>query len=223
MTAAEILAAHGILRAPEVVELAAAAKLELAAACVLLEKESGGGRNVWGSDAVPTGGSYDKGSEVVRSDYLAYRAARLMGTAGQQGCGPTQLTLAAFQMQADAAGGCWDWRANCLTGFRILASLIRAHGVRGGFRRYNGSGAAAERYADDAMKRLATWRTRLQEDDVALTDDEIKRIADAVWRRATVNGWGDYPSAETIIAATETRVAEILDRVQRIDALLKDV
>jgi hypothetical protein len=48
MTAAEVLANHGIQRATEVIELAAAAELELPVAATLLEKESGGGHNVWG-------------------------------------------------------------------------------------------------------------------------------------------------------------------------------
>ena len=218
MTPADVLAARGILRAPEVVELAAAAGLDLAAAAVLLIKESGGGNNLWGFDPVPTGGSYDKGGVVTRGDYLAYRAARAQRTAGQQGCGPTQLTLDAFQQRADAAGGCWDWRANCLTGFRILRDLIAQYGERGGFRRYNGSGPAAERYADDAMARLGQWRAWLAtttEDAVTLTDEDVARIADAVWRRATVNGWGDTVEVQQILVAAEKRTAEILDAVRR--------
>ena len=158
MSLAEILAAHGILRAPEVVELAAVAKLDLACAATLLAKESGGGRNIWGSDPVPTGHSYDKGSPVVRGDYLAYLGAIARGAAGRQGCGPTQLTAKIYQDQADRAGGCWDWRANCLTGFRILRDLIRRYGEHNGFRAYNGSGAAADRYAADAMAGLSQWR-----------------------------------------------------------------
>jgi hypothetical protein len=84
MTAVEVLAANGILRAGEVVELAAAARLELACACVLLVKESGGGRNVWGNDPVPTGGAYDKGGVVTRDNYTAYRRAVAEKRAGRK-------------------------------------------------------------------------------------------------------------------------------------------
>lgn len=161
MTAADTLDAWGILRAEDVVELARSAALDLPAAAVLLEKESGGGRNVWGSDPVDTGGTYVKGAEVTRAAYEAYRAGRRAGRLSAQGVGPCQLTWSGYQDQADNLGGCWDWRANVRVGFSTLAGLQRAHGVRDGFRRYNGSGPAAERYADDAMARLARWRDRL--------------------------------------------------------------
>lgn len=157
--AAGVLGGHGILRPAEVVELAAKVGLDLAAAATLLEKESGGGRNVWGSDAVNTGGIYTKGAPVTREAYLAYKARRR--ELGCQGVGPTQLTYGPFQDQADQAGGCWDWRANTETGFRILADHIRRLGLRAGFRAYNGSGPAAERYADDAMTRYRIWQARL--------------------------------------------------------------
>lgn len=159
MGAAAVLAAHRIVRPAEVVELAIAAGLDLAAAAVLLEKESGGGRNVWGHDPVPTGGFYRKGGEVTREDYLAWRPHR--GRLGSQGVGPCQLTWPPFQDRADERGGCWDWRVNISVGFEILADLIRRYGPRSGFRRYNGSGPAAERYATDAMARLGVWAARL--------------------------------------------------------------
>lgn len=158
---ADILAAGGILRALEVVELAQAAKLDVACAAVLLVKESGGGRNVWGHDPVPTAGTYVPGGPVTRDNYRAYRDAVLAGKAGPQGCGPTQLTFRPLQAKADDLGGCWDWRVNVRVGFEHLAQLIRANGVRDGFARYNGSGSAAGRYADDAMTQLAVWQRRI--------------------------------------------------------------
>lgn len=159
MAVVDTLAARRIVRPAEVVELAAAAGLELAAAAVLLDKESGGGRNVWGHDAVDTAGFYRKGAEVTCAAYEAWRPHR--GRLGSQGVGPCQLTWPPFQDDADRRGGCWDWRVNCAVGFEILAGLIGRHGVRGGFRRYNGSGPAADRYAEDAVARLGQWRRRL--------------------------------------------------------------
>src|SRR5690606_10639159 len=108
MGAAEVLSGHMIVRAGEVVELAAAAGLDLAAAAVLLEKESGGGHNVWGHDPVPDGGFYRKGSPVTRAAYLAWKPHR--ARLGSQGVGPCQLTWPPFQDRADERGGCWDWR-----------------------------------------------------------------------------------------------------------------
>jgi hypothetical protein len=158
MGVVESLAAWGIPRPAEVVELAAAERLDLASAVTMLEKESGG-RNVWGSDGVSTGGYYVKGGAVTRADYERWKPHRVR--LGSQGVGPAQLTYPPLQDQADAIGGCWDWRCNVRIGFRHLAGLQRAYGARDGFRRYNGSGPAAERYADDAMAKLARWRVRI--------------------------------------------------------------
>ncbi|MDN5861048.1 MAG: hypothetical protein L0H84_20780, partial [Pseudonocardia sp.] len=160
MSVADSLTAWGLPRAPEIVELAATAGLALPVAATLLVKESGG-RNVWGHDGVDTGGAYTKGAEVTREDYLAYRVLVRDGRIGRQGVGPTQLTYHVLQDRADDRGGCWDWRTNVAVGFEHLARLQRAVGVRDGFRRYNGSGPAAERYADDAMTELGRWRDRL--------------------------------------------------------------
>lgn len=157
----DVLTAAGIQRAAEVVELANTARLDVAAAAVLLLKESGGGRNVWGSDPVPTGNAYTKGGPVTQANYNAYRRAIANGTAKPQGCGPVQITWLPYADQADAAGGCWDWRANVLTGFKILRGLIVAHGEQDGFRRYNGSGPAAEAYGVDAVARLKRIRQQL--------------------------------------------------------------
>lgn len=159
--AVDILARGGILRAQLVVEIAATAGLELAAAAAMLEKESSGGHNVWGHDGVPTGGAYVKGSEVTRAAYMAYKHALETSRAGRQGVGPCQLTYGPFQDQADNMGGCWEPSFNMRVGFRVLQGLISSYGVRDGFRRYNGSGPAAEAYAADMMVRLAAWRARL--------------------------------------------------------------
>lgn len=104
MSAADSLAAWGILRAAAVVELAELVGLELAAAAVLLEKESAGGLNIWGHDPVSTGGHYRKGGPVTRENYTAWRPHR--GRLGAQGVGPCQLTWSGYQDQADDLGGC---------------------------------------------------------------------------------------------------------------------
>jgi hypothetical protein len=194
MTAVEVLANHGTQRAAEVIELAVAAGLELAAAATLLEKESGGGRNVWGHDNVDTGGHYVKGDVVTKAAYLNYKRDRKR--LGAQGVGPTQLTF---------------------PGFEILAGHIRANGVHDGFRAYNGSGDAAERYADDAISKLGVWRSRLggaasmafslQGDD--MTDEQARQL-NAIFQGLTVQG----------TTSPEETINELFNRIKRIEAAL---
>ena len=161
MSADQVLAEHGILRAAEVVQLAREAGLDLAAAATMLEKESYGGQNVWGHDGVDPKGIYEKGGPVTKEAYLRYKAARQSGRILPQGVGPTQLTWPGYQDQADTEGGCYDWTTNVKVGFRALAGDIRQNGLRDGFRAWNGSGADAEKYAADAMTTLAAWQSRL--------------------------------------------------------------
>jgi hypothetical protein len=215
MTAAEVLANHGTQRAAEVIELAVAAGLELAAAATLLEKESGGGRNVWGHDNVDTGGHYVKGDAVTKAAYLNYKRDRKR--LGAQGVGPTQLTFPGFQDTADDRGGCFDWRTNCLVGFEILAGHIRAKGVHDGFRAYNGSGDAAERYADDAISKLGVWRSRLggaasmafSLQEVDMTDEQARQL-NAIFQGLTVQG----------TSSPEETINELFNRIKRIEAAL---
>ena len=185
---ADILTAGGIQRAPEVIELAAAVGLDLAAAAVMLEKESGGGHQIWGHDGVSTGGIYVPGSPVTQAAYLAYKAKR--SQLGCQGVGASQLTFYALQDEADAEGGCWDWRPNVTVGFRTLAGLIKANGLQSGFRHFNGSGPAAEAYAADAMAKYDTWRVRLGTPDPAggnVADQQIDEMH--VQLTGVLNAW----------------------------------
>lgn len=159
VAAVHTLTSWGILRPSDTIATAVEANIPLDLACAMLEQESGGGRNVFGSDGVATGGAYVKGSEVTRESYLKYRAIRAQY--GAQGVGPMQLTYPPLQDQADAAGGCWDPRVNMLVGFQHLASLIRANGLTEGVRKYNGSGPAAENYKIQVLAKKAKWNTRI--------------------------------------------------------------
>ena len=51
-----------------------------------------------------------------------------------------------------------------------------------------------------------------------LTSDDVERIAEAVWRRATVNGFGATVAAEQILNGAEKRTAEILADVDSLRA-----
>ncbi len=112
-------------------------------ACALTLNESSGGYNVYGREG-STPALY--GAEVTKANYKEYLAH--VAAEGRNGVGPTQLTLAGYQADADKLGGCWNPLFNCEVGFRLLHELIEIHGVWGGAMRYNGSGPAAEAYAD---------------------------------------------------------------------------
>lgn len=157
---ADVLRAGGLANAELIAAAAAAERVDLAIAATMVQKESGG-RNVWGHDPMDALRIYTPGAPVTREAYLAYRSAQDAGRIGAQGVGPAQLTYPPLQRQADAEGGCWDPAVNLRVGLRHLADLQRSYGMRDGFRRYNGSGSAAESYADDAMVKLARWRERL--------------------------------------------------------------
>lgn len=68
----------------------------------MLMKESGGGRNVYGHDAVQCG---PVGGTVTEDNYREYLRNRAQ--CGSQGVGPTQLTYYTLQDRADQLGGCW--------------------------------------------------------------------------------------------------------------------
>lgn len=150
----------GILRPYEVVELAHQTGLWLPYGCAMLKRESYGGRNLWGGDGVSTGGVYVKGSIVTRDAYLRYRDLRNRGVIGNQGVGPGQLTARGYQDQADAIGGCWDWRCNVTVAFGALSDLVRVFGLDG-LRRYNGSGPNAENYRRAVVADAANWNAAI--------------------------------------------------------------
>lgn len=168
MTAGDTLSAWGIMRPDDVVSAARNANLDVAHAAVLLAKESFGGRNVWGSDRVDTGGAYVKGADVTPDAYARYIDLARRKLIGRQGVGPCQLTASDFQDQADRLGGCYRWEINTKVGFELLRSLIVRFGERDGFKAYNGGAGsvgksvpAADLYAAQAMTLLGTWRLRL--------------------------------------------------------------
>ena len=217
MSDVTVLAQGGILQAVDIVSIAAAADLDLAAAATLLIKESGGGRNVWGHDDVGVApNTYVKGGLVTESNYTAYIAAVKAGRAGRQGCGPTQLTFGPSQQRADDLGGCWRFEINCRVGFEILADHIRTRGVQDGFRAYNGSGPRAEAYGRDAKARYEVWKAKLGRDDMPTADE----IATAVWHHTIRNGFGDTVQAQQILVASEKRTA---DTQQALAALAEQV
>lgn len=145
------------------------AGIKLSLACALLEQESAGGKNVWGNDRPPNGGTSGWGwRTVTERDYRAYLRRRgSRGRGGMQGVGPCQLTWYEFQDRADGLGGCWKPAINMRVGFAHLASLIREHGYAVGVERYNGVGR--REYSRSVRSKAEKWHDVLveaaQEDD----------------------------------------------------------
>lgn len=132
----------------------------LARCLALLENESGG-RNVFGAEGEACLREwYDQ--EVTQTRYSFYKLRRNQGLS-PNGVGPTQLTDPSLQIAAEKRGGCWIPLHNMEIGFGFLHGLIlRYDSVWEGFRAYNGSGPAAESYANRAVERAATWERRLK-------------------------------------------------------------
>lgn len=221
VSTADVLTNYGLGLADEIVLAAQLESLDLAVAATIISKESGG-RNVWGSDPQSTAGTYTKGAVVTQADYLAYRNAVQAGLIGRQGVGPAQCTSAAYQNQADDLGGCWSPVANMRSGFRGIGGLINKYGVREGFVRYNGSGPAAEAYANDAVSKYAVWQQRLagiQEDDLTPEQDAmLTAVYQYITGSATVvppgtnwPGWPTWPGGtnEDLTATDYLRRANV--------------
>jgi hypothetical protein len=122
----------------------------LSLAFAICEQETGF-RNVFGHDPTIFMGA----GEVTKKKYLAYKAQR--GTTRMQGVGPMQLTWWSTQDLADKEGGCWRPRCNIRIGLRTLRQNIASKGIHAGVAAYNGSGAAAERYAASVLEKQARW------------------------------------------------------------------
>ena len=119
----ERLRAAGIVAPRTTVREAKRVGLPLELACALLEKESSGGRNIYGHDPTIFAGA----GKVTRANYADYKRRRIAsGNKLMQGVGPCQLTWWELQDAADADGGCWHPEVNMRVGFRHLATLVAA-------------------------------------------------------------------------------------------------
>jgi hypothetical protein len=137
----------------------------LSASLVLavMEKESNG-KNVWGGDRPPNGGTSGLHLHVVTERrYKEYKRVRgSHGQGGMQGVGPFQLTYWTTQDSADARGGCWKPKHNISVALRALALLVDQHGERKALAIYNGGPTNPSWAYADAVERLQhTWHRRL--------------------------------------------------------------
>jgi hypothetical protein len=154
--------AYGANYSLRIVMEARRAGIAVSLAFAIVEMESGG-KNIWGHDPPPNGGTSNLGGMVVtKAAYQKYKQTRgSTGRGGMQGVGPCQLTWYEKQDRADTLGGCWVARHNIAVAFHDLAALIDAHGERAGIKAYNGTGAAADRYAATVLVRKSVWHRRL--------------------------------------------------------------
>ena len=163
---AEILDRHSVKYPKTTVAEARRVGLPISYALAFLEKESSGkdsdgsskiGLNLFGHDAVR---NPVKGGFVTEERYRTYLANRKAGL-GMQGVGPCQLTWWELQDMADRRGGCWRPEANMRVGFALAKRLIKQHGKLGGAMRYNGTGPAAQAYAQDWLAKQRHWHSLL--------------------------------------------------------------
>lgn len=154
------LRACGILMPVRCLLACKATGLPLAIGASILVQETGGGRNEWGHDTTIFVGGFDAknkhayGETVTKQAVLAYLKQRgPTGDGGMQGVNVTQLTYYAFQDEAMRLGGLWKPLVCMKVGFGDLAHNIRRSGIRAGVVAYNGTGSAAEKYADEVLAR----------------------------------------------------------------------
>lgn len=116
-------------------------------------------KNVYGHDPVsnpvksPPGGLL----KVTRRNYARYKRYRQAGL-GMQGVGPGQLTWWTYQDLADQRGGCWKVGPNLDVSFEIVHDNIARLGWTAGIKAYNGSGPAADAYAEHVKARYHHYR-----------------------------------------------------------------
>lgn len=139
--------------------------LDLAIACTTTQLETGG-RNIYGAD--PASAWMNDGPHGVLWEHTVTKAnyewfvADVKAGRVSNGVGPKQLTSLSLLEAADARGGAWLPQHNCAEGDRFFLGLLHSEGSTwAAFRSYNGSGPAAEAYADRAVAIVATWRSRL--------------------------------------------------------------
>lgn len=164
-TIVDVMRAQGV-RNPEVTaEACRRTGLDPAVGIVKVLMETSGGAlpgqpMVWGHDRTDPQGTYTKGGPVTEQNVRAYLAGPARN-GNRQGCGDAQLTSAEYQDRGMALGGMWLPLPNQQSGATGLAALQQRYGIRDGFRRYNGSGPAAEAYADKAMLRYERARAAM--------------------------------------------------------------
>lgn len=113
-----------------------------AVAAVLLTKETGGGRNVFGCDHGP-------GRAFCHERVTKEKVSLLLRSGLANGVGPTQLTFRPFVEAANRRGGAHRPYINMLVGFGIFKEYLNEGSLWQAAKRYNGG----TDYANDFSKR----------------------------------------------------------------------
>jgi hypothetical protein len=126
-------------------------KINPAHAAVLLKKETGGGRNVFGCDHGP-------GRAFCHEKVTKEKVAKLKASGAKNGIGPVQLTADAWVTSYPST---WKKvhrpRISMEAGFRGFKAMVDDRGLWNAAKAYNGE---AE-YADDFVRRLPGVRRSL--------------------------------------------------------------
>jgi hypothetical protein len=158
MRTTRTLRKHRVKRPRMVRREAKKAGLPLSYALAMLENETGiPQRNVFGCDWGSAQGPPYCHQKVTRARVKALRAS---GKAN--GVGWTQLTFPPFVAEADKLGGAHKPRYQMRVGFRILRDNIRRLGPWAGAKAYNGTGPAADAYANRWQDNVRKWEARLR-------------------------------------------------------------
>lgn len=149
----------GVKRPQMVLSEARRARLRPQYALAMLENETGvPQRNIFGCDYGARSSAPWCHQKVTRARVLSLLAQNL-----NNGVGWTQLTYRPFVDEAERHGGAHKPRYQMRVGFRVLKDNIDREGsVWSGFRAYNGTGSAAEAYANRALSNAAKWERVLQ-------------------------------------------------------------
>jgi hypothetical protein len=133
------------------------ADIQPATAAALIAMETGDGRMIFGCDHGP-------GQAFCHENVTKTKVQLLLASPLANGVGAAQLTFKPFVEEANAAGGAHRYYPNVLTGFRILRRNFDANGgnLRTAYRMFNGSGDAAEEYADKAMAKREEYKSKLE-------------------------------------------------------------
>lgn len=154
-TPVDIAKAHGIVIPQIAWDVSQKIGVPFWATCAFLMQESAGGHNVFGHDG---GMPFEGAGDVTEAKYKAYKAERIK-TGHCQGVGPMQLTFHTFQDEADAMGGAWMPIHNVTEGMRVLKGFVDSGASwHEAARSYNGTGEAAEQYADEMDGRFEFWK-----------------------------------------------------------------
>lgn len=135
------------------------AGIPFAVMCAFLEKESAGGKNIFGHDreADGTPRPFYGAGKVTKKKYLAYKKERdaFLPRRRMQGVGPMQLTWWEFQDRADWLGGSWKPYVNMLVGAEIISDYWdhERDWAKVG-ERYNGRAS----YGEDLVTKIEKWR-----------------------------------------------------------------